>query len=1467
MTNGLQVIRMRKVIRTLIIGLLVMSQFVSFAVELLPLNGYATETSTITSESRSLESTADSSAETASSTSADTDNSETAETDSTESSQASLAKPTQRKKAKAAAPLIIDLADCPYDLSGWPVVSATASLEQTEGQWTEVSQDPTKPTIIPDFKGDKSIKLKYKVDMEAFFKTEAGKWLQEKLDAREKDQEVFFDFSYTLSKDIHMINDVKNQEMLAGDNSKIGTFDIIKGGAPNGDHLWKVRMNSNTLLSGNGWANMEFGSYITLTETEEEKSIVISGEDRAEVEIFLEKEPPPYSLAKNASGKEPKAVKIGDQVHYLLEWEVIVDLKKDKINQLENLKLYDKDITKFFAGSDQTHGFYFPSPAEYDLIAENGFTVLDVKVGGETWVQGKDYKFGKYDLDAGSSEMIFNRPVQDQVKVTFTTISKDKHPTGITNQVTATTDGQTSLTDTATQNIYRHNIEKESINKGSGIVQWQIIYHRDHENEEVFFDELESGVIQQGTFRVVDEYGKEGLALAQGEDYQVSFTAENKFQVTFREGLPKGRYIIYYESKHPADQPVAGLQNHFHNDQVGDTAVVSDNKITVTKDVKTQPDDDGNNRDFGFRDKTILWKSTIETIAEFGPIQIRDAAVIQNGGPVNGSHGLIYRYDDSVTDSQLTFDAKGEPSIESIKKRGIIVTYVDGNGKAVLIPMQDLEVTMKHVTLNDDGTVNKEEGAESLGDAWVEKFPGFYMTVHQKYAGKKLHVYVASQYGNNAEDELPIIPLKSDNGYFVNTIEAKQSVGEREFYGKDSANTNHSQKDLATDIHKKGQFIPAFSVDPVTGTKTELQDEYMVQYHGVMNANLFYLSSEDSFMDHLSAYNVGGTEMNANQQVHYFDPQDISQMEFYKMVLKPVGSPIDPNENTLFQKYEKVPLEPDEYELIWLKPFSSGTYKGMYKSFQIKLKKDLGNTAIGMVVYTRMHKDNIALNAVTSSHGEIKFRNGIKQTINGQNKSASASPSLTFKNNSEVLDKQSHLIYEDDDPSKPVKRVGYTLTVNSQKAVYENLEVEDIPNGQIIDYSSLKVVIGKNQFANNVIETVVDETKEPLILDEHYTLEKSGSGFKLKLLGSAFASGKVDFPVLITYETIPTTTHVTNTASYQHSSTVTVTDKSEQRIQIASGEGGFNFNTIQLTKLDFETKKERLQGATFDLERWNEASKDYRVIKTKTTDLFGDLYFDGMAPGKYRIRETKAPLGYMKFGRYVYFELTETGTLKDDQLVDETGKPNAELDSYYEISKEQQAVGFYLFFSGNKEAPFQLDASKVLRPLEKLTESKTFDFEIQEVATGKKVAIGRTVIKPEHQQGSELVYQEKVTFYPVDAKGDPGTEAITDWTEVLQDKTAYRLVEVAADGYQVAYQEGAEATSETPHTFTTDFSADQGKITLNYTVTNEEQPPRTDFVMPDAGGWPTYLSLLVGIGFVLVGIYYYRDPKKVDPKR
>ena len=144
---------------------------------------------------------------------------------------------------------------------------------------------------------------------------------------------------------------------------------------------------------------------------------------------------------------------------------------------------------------------------------------------------------------------------------------------------------------------------------------------------------------------------------------------------------------------------------------------------------------------------------------------------------------------------------------------------------------------------------------------------------------------------------------------------------------------------------------------------------------------------------------------------------------------------------------------------------------------------------------------------------------------------------------------------------------------------------------------------------------------------------------------------------------------VTVTGQYANIWDVSVSDPDENRIVTITNSA----NEIQLLKVDEETS-EALAGAEFRLEKAKDEG-GYEVIRETITvgtegDDLGRAFISGLADGTYRVKETKAPAGYIPLSSMfvfriedgkVFFESAGNGVEYDDDMVTFTVRNKAGL--------------------------------------------------------------------------------------------------------------------------------------------------------------------------------------------------------------
>ena len=103
---------------------------------------------------------------------------------------------------------------------------------------------------------------------------------------------------------------------------------------------------------------------------------------------------------------------------------------------------------------------------------------------------------------------------------------------------------------------------------------------------------------------------------------------------------------------------------------------------------------------------------------------------------------------------------------------------------------------------------------------------------------------------------------------------------------------------------------------------------------------------------------------------------------------------------------------------------------------------------------------------------------------------------------------------------------------------------------------------------------------------------------------------------------------------------------------------------LVITKLDAQDKNKKLGDVEFKLEKLNPEPSD---TQTRTTDAeTGQLTFAGLAPGKYRLTETKTAKGYTLLAEPIEFTLTADGHYQRGNAVPVEIKPDA--DGVYNIA-------------------------------------------------------------------------------------------------------------------------------------------------------------------------------------------------------
>ena len=217
--------------------------------------------------------------------------------------------------------------------------------------------------------------------------------------------------------------------------------------------------------------------------------------------------------------------------------------------------------------------------------------------------------------------------------------------------------------------------------------------------------------------------------------------------------------------------------------------------------------------------------------------------------------------------------------------------------------------------------------------------------------------------------------------------------------------------------------------------------------------------------------------------------------------------------------------------------------------------------------------------------------------------------------------------------------------------------------------------------------------------------------------------------------------------------------------------------SFKITKLNEANQNEKLQNATFVLTD-SENNKIYR-----TSDQNGEISFDNLAPGKYTLREYRAPDGYIKSTKEwkvtVYSDgnvkITSTSIIgggeeytgKDTIKIPVTNKPAGQKFRVYKKDGDGRALAgakFKITDPENTDTNFPLEAKSdengIVEFTGKLQENKNYVLEEVEPPAGYKPINKKWVLRIENGKTKIYTYSKSDTNVVKSILGEAGTHWI-----------------------------------------------------------------------------------------------------------
>ncbi|BCA84844.1 hypothetical protein EsVE80_03670 [Enterococcus saigonensis] len=1339
-------------------------------------------------------------------------------------------------KPKAATPITINM---PTDLSGWPIDKVSFETKQGNEDWQSI-EGIQPPFIFPDT----SVRVHYHFNLDEFFLTPAGAKIKKDIDANEG-KERNFEFSFEISGDIYLEADIK--ENLTIDGEKRGEFTITKNGGEDGEnHLWTVTFNNENWNKENVQGEMNLTSLIVIKEVTENIDIMINKDAEIKETIQIQPVKNEYSLQKGVS-KEPRKITIEKEDYHLVEWEITVTPGRDKKDPskflpIKDLRIIDEDITTLYPDSGSKAGFYLVPEALASKISQlTNFELfkLTMEVEGEEkeLQAGKDYKLTYDKINDSKFSLVFynwndriDTLITGPVKIQYTTILKDNHPSEVRNMAQSNIGGAHKLDATAKTEYYYDDLKKTAVSKGNGIIEWTVVYHRENKEKIDFVDELDDGIIDFSTLKVFAEIGK-GQQLFPSitttpEEYRDLITLEEsnekQFKLSFSEKIPKGRYILTYRSTHKDTKGQTLVKNKISGgDLTANYGTFT--SLAVEKNVIKQILF-GEEVESNFEDKTIFWSASVMTVPNAGEILINDAALRLKEGKFY-KNGLAYYLNEAAklkSEEELVTGGKFDKGINQryLKEKGIIVAYQNGNGEFEEIPAKDITFIIdngKLVTTDEAIKVDPDSGIAFQSDALKtgEKAAGFQLKIDGKHAGKKIWLAIATNYGNTQE----LIPQMPISNYLFNTIEALQGT----YQGHADANTTWTNNvQVADALRKRG---------------TLNVENSSVTWEILANTRGYAINAGDKIVDHM---NVWSFDDNTTSLIQRMTLQDMQELVIYRLETTNDNEKNSSDDWYHDYKEEKLVVGED-YSIIPLKndgkkwseiPITDQTKDTLAQGFAISFKKNMGYAAFKISFSTQLDKTIMA--------AEKGNKNQILNTA------ALVTTSGTTKTSASVVyTKKASGVYKSaGEFDAETTEIPWTAVVNPEGAQLHNLVIEDSSQDQDIIPGKIKLYYGNLETikeGNNYWKPQI--SKESEVASELYQLDYENDSFKITFIQDFV----VETPLIIEYSGKPKKadqSYIENRIKINWGEKVTNSHVEKVEIRNISASGTISGDSRMLTiKKHSRSNEEALAGAKFILEKKNgDVWQKVNVSQAEdVTSNSGLLSFTGLKSGAYRIKEIQAPKGYQLFAKYAYFKLNQMKPV----ITDAAGNEEDSLKEHYYFATSENNLNVTLNVANEESPPLNFEAKKILQGAKG---KAVFNFRIETVTDGAIAAYGYAEIKPEEKEA-------EIKFYSTDKK----EVLIQDWRKCLDRKTKYRLVEVdMPEEFLVKYY------NDTDKKESNEFIFDEQTQVITFTVINS----RPQGLMPSTGGIGTQFFVIVATflsgGAGLLAFYYWWRNRKIN---
>ena len=452
----------------------------------------------------------------------------------------------------------------------------------------------------------------------------------------------------------------------------------------------------------------------------------------------------------------------------------------------------------------------------------------------------------------------------------------------------------------------------------------------------------------------------------------------------------------------------------------------------------------------------------------------------------------------------------------------------------------------------------------------------------------------------------------------------------------------------------------------------------------------------------------------------------------------------------------------------------------------------------------------------------------------------------------------------------------------TQRTLYNNLisagsnaktAYNDISNFNItLNATSLTFTLSGDNYVSQAITVSGKQIKSVSTTVNKGTVEKSGNNYVVKVPKSQLAVGNntINLTFNATSNSIPLATNYTNGNSAMQTVTTTQFDSFDKSdSESIAGVIKIEPKKVSISKRDIATGNE-LPGATLEL-TYPDGHKDTWESQTTPKELT-------LAAGKYTLRETIAPDGYVKSSEVIEFTVKSDGTVDKPVIM-----KNSPLGDIY-ISKQDATTGNELpgatlelkdskgnvvdsWTSGETphKVKVKLEAGKytlseTIAPKGYVKNTKTVVFTVEEDGTVKTPVIMENVPKDYVYISKQDVTTGEELPGAILVLTDKNGKEIDSWTsgetphkvKTVLEVGTYTLTEtIAPDGY-------IKSTEAVTFKVNEDGTTDKEVVMYNKP---EEVPDN-----PKTGSIFMYSLMIAFVSFA-VSLYYYADTKLKSSKK